>query len=137
MRTWARQGVGRDGQPFVGFDYSALDKPEFLGDPSFRRFIQVIDSMAEGMALHIVVMILTNHSTEQIKAFVMHIHGLRDREIGRRLNIDHHTSKKWHEGVKDTIRRHSPMGSEPEQAGMPFQHKDSPTHTIDRRSSHH
>ena len=109
-------GTDRQGQPWVGFDFAALDLPEFLHDPTFRHFVEALDHMARGIALDMFATVLANHSPDQIKAFVLHIQGKNDREIGKSLNnIDHKTAKRWYEDVKATIQLISPLGRDSKQ----------------------
>lgn len=103
-----QQGTDRQGQPWTGFDFAALDLPEFLHNSTFRHFVEALDHMARGIALDMFVTVLANHRLEQIKAFVMHIQGHTDREIGESLNNDDHkTVKRWYEEVTATIRKES------------------------------
>jgi DNA-directed RNA polymerase specialized sigma24 family protein len=106
------------GEGWSGFDYAVLDSPEFLNDTSFRRFVEVLDHMAVGIALDMFVTVLANHRPEQIKAFVMHMKKTSDREIAESLGIDHKTVKRWYEEIMETIRAVSPLGHESKQSGI-------------------
>ena len=106
-----QSGVDRQGQPWTGFDFATLDLPEVLHNPTFRHFVEALDHMARGIALDMFVTVLANHCPDQITAFVLHVQGKSDHEIGKRLNnVDHKTAKRWYEDVKATIRLISPLG---------------------------
>lgn len=113
-----QRGMAPSGEGWAGFDYAALDLPEFLHDASFRRFVEMFDHMARGIALDMFVTVLTNHKQEQIKAFIMHMKKISDREIGESLSVDHKTVKRWYEEIMETIRVVSPLGRASRQTGM-------------------
>lgn len=129
----AQRGTDRQGQPWVGFDFAALDLPEFLHDPTFRHFVEALDYMARGIALDMFVTVLANHSPDQIKAFVLHGQGKNDREIGKSLNnVDHKTAKRWYEDVQATIRLISPLGQDSKQDRPETADKRCPNNSNDR-----
>lgn len=122
-----QRGVDRQGQPWIGFDFTALDLPEFLHNHTFRHFVEALDHMARGIALGMFVTVLANHSQDQIKAFVLHVQGKNDREIGKSLNnVDHKTAKRWYENVKATIRLNSPLGRQNSKQDSEITQKTAP-----------
>lgn len=130
-----QSGTDRQGQSWVGFDFSALDLPEFLHNPTFRHFVEALDHMARGIALDMFVTVLANHQLEQIKAFVMHIQGYTDREISKSLNnVDHKTVKRWYEKVTATLRTVAPLGHGRDQARTQISQKICPKSLISEES---
>lgn len=113
--TDPQRGMARSGEVWSGFDYSTIDLPEFLHDGSFRHFVEALGHMARGIALAMFVTVLANHRSEQIKAFVMHMQKMSDREIADSLGVDHKTVKRWYEEVIATIHLVSPLGRDPKQ----------------------
>ena len=112
-----KEGVDRQGQPWVGFDYAALDLPEFLHNAEFRHFVAALEHMAQGIALEMFMTVLARHDSREIKAFEMKIHDMSDRRIGEELQVDHKTAQRWYQGVMATIREISPLGRDGSRTG--------------------
>lgn len=108
--TEPQRGVDYEGKEWVGFDYSAIEGAEVLKEPSGKYFVEAFVYTAKNIALKMVKAAL-QLGPEKVKAYTMHENEVKDREIGRTLNIDHKTASRWIEEVQYAIEAVFPIGA--------------------------